>query len=132
MYIHKENQPSPVLVVQRKRCTSLDEEGNEDLYSFDDPLNSGVSQLAAPYFKVAILARVAFYQLSGWLKVFRRSVFLDMCVEIGCLVKGLCKRMTQYFPTLQVLSYSPARVHSLRVSSMSVALVSPTALNFLS
>lgn len=91
--IHKEDQPSPVLIIQCKRCTSLDEEGNENLYPFNDSLNGGISQFAAPYLEVSTFARVAFDQLSGRLKVFRRSVFLDKCVEIGCLVEGLCRRM---------------------------------------
>lgn len=95
MCIHKEDQPSPVLVIQCKRCTSLDEERNENLYPFNDSLDGRICQFAAPYLKVSTSAGVAFDQLSRRLKVFGRSVFLDKCVEIGCLVEGFCRRMTQ-------------------------------------
>ena len=93
-YVHKEDEPSPVLVIKCKWGSSLDEEGNEDLYPFDDSLNGGVGQLAAPYLKVSILACVALDQLSGRLEVFGRSVILNMCIESGGLVKGLCRLMT--------------------------------------
>lgn len=91
--LHKKYPPSrqrPFFFTKIKRPSTLDEEGNEYLHSFNEFLDCGIRQLAAPYLKISIATGIALDEISRWLEVFAGG-FLKMRVKVCSAAKGGCE-----------------------------------------
>ena len=119
------------MIIERKRSPALDEERDHDLDALNELLDGRIRQFPCPYFEIAAPASISFNTLSRRPEVSRCVVVLYARVEVVRLLKGDCKVLISSVDYL-LLRFSLSGTHSFNISSMCVALVSPTALNLFS
>lgn len=70
--LHKKYPPSrqrPFFFTKIQWSSTFNEEGNKYLHSFNEILDCGIRQLAAPYLKFSIATGIALDEISRWLEV---------------------------------------------------------------